>query len=112
MNKVILIGNLGANPELRTTPGGKSVTTFTMATKAMVNDAEPDWHRVEAWEKTAELVAKYMKKGSKIGLEGRIKYETYEKDGETKYSTKIVADRVEFLDSAGGSKKEEEADGF
>lgn len=102
MNKVILVGNLGGDPEQKLTTSGKAVTSFTLATQGMGKDAPADWHKVEAWDKTAEFISKYFSKGSKMVLEGRIKYETYEKDGEKKYVTKIVADRVEF---GGGDKK-------
>lgn len=109
MNKVILIGNLGGDPDTRFTPAGKQVTEFSLATAGAGKDAPADWHKVTTWEKTAELCAKYLTKGSKVALEGRIKYETYEKDGEKKYMTRIVADRVEFLSSKsdGGTSNDE-----
>ncbi len=107
MNKVILLGNLGSAPELKTTPSGKSVVSFSLATQRG-KDSPTEWHKVEAWDKTAEFVNNYFTKGSKMALEGRIKYETYEKDGEKRYITKIVAENVEFA----GSKPETEEDPF
>lgn len=111
MNKVILVGNLGGDPEMKFTSSGKGVCSFSLATQGMGKDAPADWHKVEAWEKTAEFISKYFSKGSKMVLEGRIKYETYEKDGEKRYATKIIADRVEFA----GDKKaggDDTAEGF
>lgn len=110
MNKVILIGNLGSTPEFKTLAGNNSVVSFSLATQAFGKDAPPDWHKVEAWGKTAEFVSKWFDKGSKMALEGRVKYESYEKDGEKKYVTKIVAERVEFAGSKrdGGAEADEE----
>lgn len=96
MNTAIIIGNLGKDPELKTTNNGKSVVSFSVATQSG-KDAPTDWHNIEAWDKTAELVAQYLKKGSKCAVTGRIKYEKSEKDGVTRYFTKIVANNVEFL---------------
>lgn len=106
INKVILVGNLGKDPELRHTPAGKSVVDFTLATTSGFGDkARTDWHNVTAWEKTADAVAAYLKKGSKVYVEGRIEYQTSEKDGVKRYFTKIIAQDVRFLDS----KKDGEA---
>lgn len=107
MNKVILIGNLGNDPEVKVTPSGKSVTTFSLATQ-YGKDSPTQWHKIEAWEKTGELVAKFLTKGSKAAVEGRLNYTSSEKDGEKRYFIAIVAERVEFL----GGKQTEEADGF
>lgn len=109
MNKVILMGNLGGDPELRTTPAGKAVAEFSLATQGVGKDAPSDWHKVTVWEKTAEFASKYLSKGSKILLEGRIKYETYEKDGEKKYMTRIVADRIEFAGGKPAGESNDEA---
>jgi single-strand DNA-binding protein len=109
MNNVTLIGNLGKDPELKTTTSGKSVVSFSLATQGGGKDAPADWHTVEAWDKTAELVAQYLKKGSKCAIMGRIKYEKSEKDGVVRYFTKIVANNVEFL---GGKAEAAEEDPF
>lgn len=97
MNKVLLIGNLGKDPELKYTPNGKSVCNFSLATNDR-NDVS--WHNIVAWEKTAELCSQYLSKGSKASIEGRIQYRTWENEnGITMRSTDIVAERVEFLET-------------
>lgn len=104
VNKVILIGNLGQDPELNTTSSGIAVSNISLATSSYVKDEEKtEWHRVTVWDKTAENVAKYMKKGSKLYVEGRLQTRQYEdKDGNTRYTTEVVAEQVKFLDSKGG----------
>ncbi len=105
VNKVILIGNLGADPELKHTNGGIAVCTLSVATTDKKKDQAGDWteatewHRVNVWQKTAENCAKYLKKGSKIFVEGKIGTRKWEKDGVTMYSTEITAFTVQFLDS-------------
>lgn len=101
MNRVILMGNLGRDPEARDA-NGKKVVTFSLATNEGKDRVE--WHRIVAWEKTAELVEKYMTKGSKALIEGRLQTRKWEKDGVERQTTEIVAQRVEFAD---GKKKEE-----
>jgi len=100
MNKFIAIGRLGKDPEVRTTPGGKTVANFSLATDSGYGDKKvTQWHRIVAWEKTAELAQKYLHKGSKIFLEGEVQYGSYEKNGLKHYTTDIVARNIEFLDS-------------
>jgi len=101
LNKVMLIGNLGADPEVRTTPGGSRVATFSMATSRRWNSEggqqqeKTEWHRCVVWNNKgsglADVVEKYMKKGDRVYVEGRIEYRSYEdkKDGQTKYITEI-----------------------
>lgn len=106
MNKVILIGYVGKNPECKTLQTGTEVASFSLATTEKWTSngekkEETSWHNVVFWGKQAELCQKYVFKGSKIMVEGRIKYEVYEKDGEKRYATKITGERLEFL-----SKKE------
>jgi len=110
VNKVILIGNLGKDPELKSTSGGKSVANFSLATnETWTKDGEKhekvEWHRIVAWEKLADLAGKYLVKGRQVYVEGKIQTRSYEKDGETKYVTEIVATNITFL----GGKQEDSA---
>jgi single-strand DNA-binding protein len=107
MNKVMLIGNLGADPELKNVKNSticnvRLATTEKWTGKDGEKQEKTEWHRVVFFGKSADIVAKYMKKGSKMFVEGRIQYKEYEKDGEKKWSTDIIGDRFEFLD--GGKK--------
>jgi single-strand DNA-binding protein len=105
MNKVILIGNLGNDPEVRTLENGTKVASFSIATserwknKQGEKQEETDWHNCVVWSPKAEVVESYLKKGSKVMIEGKIKTRQYEKDGEKKYITEIKVDNFEFLDS-------------
>lgn len=106
LNKVMLIGNLGADPEIRTTSDGTMVATLSLATNFTFKNAKGDkitqteWHRVTAWRGLAEISQKFLNKGSKLYVEGRISYGSYEKDGITRYTSEIVADEITMLDSA------------
>lgn len=103
VNKAIIVGNLGGDPELKYTKAGTAACNFSVATSEKWNDKEgnpqerTEWHRIVAWGRTAEVCAEYLNKGSKVYLEGRIQTRTYEKDNETKYVTEIVAQDVTFL---------------
>lgn len=110
MNIAIVVGNLGVEPELRYTKSGTAVANFTLATTNKYNGEEKtDWHKIVVWGDQAENVAKYLSKGQKAGVQGRIQYVTYEdKEGVKQYRTEIVADRVQFL----SSKKDSEEDPF
>lgn len=99
LNKVMLIGNLGRDPEMRYTQNGKAVATFSMAVTGGAKDTT-EWVQITAWEKTAELCAEYLAKGRRVYVEGRLHTETWEKDGEKKYRTGVVASQVVFLDRA------------
>ena len=104
MNKVVLIGRLTKDPELKFTPGtGTAVTRFTLAVDRRTSkdgQREADFISIVAWNKTAELVANYMSKGSLVGISGRIQTSTYDaKDGTKRYSTDVVVDEVQFLES-------------
>ena len=108
VNKVILIGNLGKDPELRYTPGGQPVATFTLATTERWNDRNgqrqdrTEWHNIVVWGKLAELVNQYLKKGRSAYIEGRIATRSWDdKDGNKRYKTEIVANQVQFLGSTG-----------
>jgi single-strand DNA-binding protein len=117
VNKVILIGNLGRDPETRFTNSGSSVTNFSIATKESFADKSgtrqdrTDWHNIIVWGKQGEACAQYLKKGSPVYIEGRISYREYEaKDGSGKRKvTEIVAMRVQFLSSRGGAPAGDEA---
>jgi single-strand DNA-binding protein len=110
VNKVILIGNLGKDPEIRYLPSGQPVATFSLATTEVFNDRSgarqerTEWHNIEVWGKQAELCNQYLKKGRQVYLEGRIKYSQYEaRDGSGKrYRTDIVAQSVRFLGPRAG----------
>lgn len=106
INKVILIGNLGQDPEIRYTPSGAPVCTFTMATNETWNDTSgerqerTEWHRIVTWRRQAEFCSEYLKKGSKVYVEGRIQTRSWEDQGGVKrYTTEIVARDVQMLDS-------------
>jgi single-strand DNA-binding protein len=97
LNRVMLLGNLGADPELRVTTGGQAVLKLRLATnesyldKNQVRQERVEWHRVTVWGRRAEGLAKFVRKGFKLFVEGRIQTSTYEKNGEKRYSTDIVA---------------------
>ncbi len=108
LNKVILIGNLGRDPETRYLPNGDAVTNISVATtdtwkdKAGEKQEKTEWHRVTLYRRLAEIAAEYLKKGSQVYLEGRIEYREYEKDGQKRYSTDIVASEMKMLGSRQG----------
>jgi single-strand DNA-binding protein len=110
INKVILIGNLGKDPELRYTPSGQPTANFTLATTERWTDKngqrqeKTEWHNIVAWAKLAELVNQYLKKGRPAYVEGRITYRSWDdKDGNKKYRTEIVAQTIQFLGSGPGA---------
>lgn len=111
VNKVILVGNVGKDPEVRFLDGGVAVANFPIATSESYKDKSgerkttTEWHHIVLWRGLAEVAEKYVKKGSQLYLEGKIKTETYEKDGEKRYATKIVCDVMRML----GSKSEQQA---
>lgn len=99
VNKAILVGNLGKDPELRYTSSGKAVCNFTLATTEKTKDNEyTEWHRITVWGNQAEACTNYLSKGSKVYVEGRIETRSYEKDGQKRYTTEINAYTVQFLD--------------
>ena len=104
VNKAILIGNLGADPELRYTPSGSAVANFNIATTEKWKDKDgqsqerTEWHRIILWNRQAEIAKEYLRKGSPVYIEGRIQNRSYEdKDGIKRYVTEIVAQRMQFL---------------
>lgn len=107
MNKVFLVGRLTKAPELKTTPNGVSVATFTLAVNRRGKEAGADFLPIVAWRTTAELCGKYLSKGQKAAVSGEIQTRSYEaKDGSRRYVTEIQADDVEFLAKAGQRAQE------
>jgi single-strand DNA-binding protein len=110
VNKVILVGNLGKDAELRYTPGGAPVATANIATTEVWNDRasgqrqeKTEWHRVVIWGKTAESLTEYLTKGKQIYVEGRLQTRSWDdKDGNKRYMTEVRADRVVLLSGGGG----------
>ncbi len=110
VNKVILVGNLGADPDMRFTPSGQGVCELRVATSESWNDKNGqrqervEWHRIVVWGKRAEVCSKYLSKGRQVYVEGRIQTRTYDdKDGNKRYITEVIANDVQFL---GGGKGE------
>jgi single-strand DNA-binding protein len=111
-NRVTLIGNLGQDPETKTTESGKKLVHFTLATKEGFKNAEGQrvnettWHNIIAWNGLADIAGKFLKKGNEVAVEGRIVYRTYEdKKGVTKYITEIVLSDLELLRNGNGKGK-------
>ena len=103
-NRVQLIGNVGNDPEIKNLEGGKKLATISIATKDVYVDAKgartetTQWHRVTAWGKTAEIIEKYVVKGNKIGVEGKLSYKTYEdKNGAKQYTTEITISEMQMF---------------
>jgi single-strand DNA-binding protein len=110
VNKVILVGNLGRDPELRYTQSGQAVVNFTLATnenytkKSGEREERTEWHRVIAWARTAELCAEYLAKGRTVYVEGRLQTREWEdREGQKRRTTEIVAQTVQFLGGRGGA---------
>lgn len=105
LNRVQLIGRLGRDPESKFTPTGKKVAHFSVAVSNRWKDREgevresTEWVNVEAWERLGETCQEYLSKGSLVYIEGRLKTDKYEDQGETRYFTKVVAQAVQFLDN-------------
>ncbi|MBW3629510.1 MAG: single-stranded DNA-binding protein [Gemmatimonadetes bacterium] len=113
LNKAILIGNLGQDPEIRTIPSGARVAQFSVATTRRWNGRDgqqqekTEWHRIVVWEKLVDIVERWVKKGDRIYVEGEIEYRQYEdKDGVTKYMTEIRAREIILLGSREGGDRE------
>ncbi|MEZ4368977.1 MAG: single-stranded DNA-binding protein [Kofleriaceae bacterium] len=109
VNKVILLGNLGADPDMRYTPSGQGVCELRVATNESWNDKNgqrqerTEWHRVVVWGKRAEVVSKYLSKGRQVYIEGRIQTRSYDdKEGVKRYITEIIANDVQFIGGGGG----------
>ena len=109
VNKVILVGNLGKDAEVRVTPGGQSVASFSIATtenwtsKEGEKKEQTEWHRIVLWGKTAETLQPYLVKGKQIYLEGRLQTRQWEKEGQKHYTTEVKADKIVLLGGGGGA---------
>lgn len=107
VNKVILVGNLGADPELKHTPSNRAVCNMRIATTEVYKDKsgqrqeKTEWHKITVWGDMAENCSKYLAKGRSCYVEGRLETRSYDKDGHKHYSTEVVADRVVFLGGGG-----------
>jgi len=107
VNKVILVGNLGNDPDVKYTQGGMAITTLSLATTSVRKDRDgnqqekTEWHRVKLFGKLGEIAGEYLRKGRQVYIEGRIEYGSYEKDGVKHYTTDIVADEMQMLGGGG-----------
>jgi single-strand DNA-binding protein len=115
INKVILVGNLGADPETRYTTSGSAITSIRIATSESWKDKQTgeqqertEWHRVKFFGRLAEIAGEYLKKGSQVYVEGKLRTDEYEKDGIKRYSTDIIADEMQMLGGKpdGGQRQE------
>ncbi|MCA9520982.1 MAG: single-stranded DNA-binding protein [Myxococcales bacterium] len=114
VNKVILVGNLGADPEIRYTGGGQAVANFRIATsenwtnKEGSRESRTEWHRVVVWGKQAELCKEYLSKGRQVYVEGRLQTRQWDdKDGNTRYTTEVVAQSIRFLGGRGSDTRDD-----
>ena len=111
LNKVIVLGNLGRDPELRHTPSGRAVCKLSVATTETWNDQQSgerqertEWHRIVVWGRQAENCAQYLKKGRQVFVEGKLQTRKWQdKEGQDRWSTEIQADRVQFIGGGGGA---------
>lgn len=108
INKVILVGNLGRDPETRYMPSGGAVTNVSIATSKGWKDRDSgeqkertEWHRIVFFNKLAEIAGEYLKRGSKVYIEGELRTRNWEKDGQKHYTTEVVASEMQMLDSRG-----------
>lgn len=114
VNKVILLGNLGNDPDVKYTQGGMAITTLSLATTSVRKDRDgnqqekTEWHRVKLFGKLGEIAGEYLKKGRQVYIEGRLEYGSYEKDGVKQYTTDIIADEMQML---GGGERGDYAGG-
>ena len=111
VNKVILVGNLGRDAELRYTPGGAAVAKFSVATTEVWNDKggqrqeRTEWHNIDLWGKQAESLSEYLVKGKQVYVEGRLQTDEYtDKEGQKRKTTRVRCDRVVLLGSGGGGR--------
>lgn len=110
MNKVVLFGRIGQKPELKKTKNDNSVTMLSVATNSRVKKGDlwedkTDWHRVVVWGRRAEVICDLLGKGSQVLVEGKLETREWEKDGERRYSTEVIASSVEFTDKSDASRR-------
>ena len=118
LNKVMIIGNLGKDPEIRATSSGQSVATFSLATsekfknKSGELEERTEWHNVVLWGKLADIAGQYLTKGKSVYIEGRIQTRKWEgKDGHDRYTTEIVGDKLQMLGGKGEKGKDGDSSG-
>jgi single-strand DNA-binding protein len=117
VNKVILVGNLGRDPEMRYMPNGEAVCNFSIATTDNWKDKngqkqeKTEWHNIVMYRRLAEIAGEYLKKGRPVYVEGRLQTRKWEKDGVTRYSTEIIADQMQMLGSREGTGSNASYDG-
>ncbi|MDO9051372.1 MAG: single-stranded DNA-binding protein [Methylotenera sp.] len=117
VNKVILVGNLGRDPEVRFMPNGEAVCNFSIATtdswkdKAGAKQERTEWHNIVMYRKLAEIAGEYLKKGRPVYVEGRLQTRKWEKDGVTRYTTEIIADQMQMLGGRDGASSNASYDG-
>ena len=105
LNKLILIGNLGKDPEFKTTDAGMALCKFSIATTSVSKgNKKTQWHNIVTFNKTAEICSKYLSKGSQVCIEGSIEYNEYNKDGQKSYFTNIIGNNVTLLGKPKGEK--------
>jgi len=120
VNKVILVGNLGSDPEIRYTPSGAAVANFRIATSEEWTDKNTgekqertEWHRIVAWRRLGEICGEYLRKGSQVYIEGKLQTRSWEdRDGNRRYTTEVVAQTMQMLGSGGKAGKGEPDDRF
>lgn len=120
LNKVMLIGNLGRDPEVRSTPSGQNVASFSLATNRKWKDRDgnrqeqTEWHNIVCWGRQAEIAGQYLTKGKQIYIEGRIQTRSWDDktSGEKKYRTEIICDNFQMLGSRGGGDGQSGGGGY
>lgn len=119
VNKVILVGRLGKDPEVRNLENGATVANFTMATSETYKDKTTgekkeitDWHNIVLWRGLAEIAQKYLHKGDMIYVEGKLRTRSWEKDGVTRYTTEIIGDNMTMLSTRGGGGSSSANEGY
>ncbi len=121
VNKVILIGNLGKDPDIRYTPSGAAVANITLATSESWKDKQTgenvertEWHRIVFFQRLAEIAGEYLRKGAKVYIEGRLQTRKWQDNttGQDRYTTEIIADNMQMLDSKGSSSHASESSSY
>jgi len=117
VNKVILVGRLGKDPEVRHLESGTAVANFSMATSEVYRDRQTnekreqtEWHNVVLWRGLAEIAEKYVKKGDMVYIEGKLRTRSWDKDGVTRYTTEVVGDNMMMLSGKGGDSSQQSED--